>query len=226
MNETMGSILARLRREKGLTQEQLAGELGITYQAVSKWENELSSPDISSLPLLADIFGVSIDALFGRETIPPAEAAAPAQEAEPLSVSLPWPDDDTLHAVLFLGCRLVGHDGGALDSDRRPVTLRYEGSALNIESDFSVSVEGEVQGGVQAGGDVDCGDVEGNINCGGDVDCGNVEGNINCGGDVDCGDVSGSVQAGGDLDCGSVGGRAEADGDVDGPGRKKGFLFW
>lgn len=39
MNQTLGNTIARLRKEKGLTQEQLASELSISYQAVSKWEN-------------------------------------------------------------------------------------------------------------------------------------------------------------------------------------------
>ena len=68
-NESMGAIIARRRKELGLTQEQLAGALNISYQAVSKWENELSSPDISTLPLLADTLGLTLDELFGRETI-------------------------------------------------------------------------------------------------------------------------------------------------------------
>jgi transcriptional regulator with XRE-family HTH domain len=66
VNESMGAIIARKRKELNMTQEQLAGALGISYQAVSKWENELSSPDISTLPLLADLFDITIDELFGR----------------------------------------------------------------------------------------------------------------------------------------------------------------
>ena len=72
MNETLGTNIMRLRKEAGLTQEQLANALGISYQAVSKWENGVSCPDISTLPLIADLFGVSIDSLFGRETEAPA----------------------------------------------------------------------------------------------------------------------------------------------------------
>ena len=63
MNESIGTIIMRLRKEHGMTQEQLASALGITFQAVSKWENGVSSPDISTLPLLADLFGVSVDQL-------------------------------------------------------------------------------------------------------------------------------------------------------------------
>ena len=53
-----------LRKRKGITQEQLAGALCISPQAVSKWETGTSSPDVQTLPLIADFFGVSIDYLF------------------------------------------------------------------------------------------------------------------------------------------------------------------
>lgn len=70
MENTIGKRIAMHRKRLGLTQEQLAEKLGITAQAVSKWENDQSCPDISALPLLADIFGVSTDTLLGRVQIP------------------------------------------------------------------------------------------------------------------------------------------------------------
>ena len=54
-----------LRKENNLTQAQLAEKLGVSEQAVSKWENDQCAPDVSLFPLLADLFGVSIDRLFG-----------------------------------------------------------------------------------------------------------------------------------------------------------------
>ena len=54
-----------LRKQKGITQKELARELGVTTQAVSKWENARSCPDIQLLPDIAKIFDVSIDELFG-----------------------------------------------------------------------------------------------------------------------------------------------------------------
>ena len=60
----LGKKIKNLRFKAGLTQEQLANRLGISPQAVSKWENAAAMPDISALPLLAEIFGVSIDELF------------------------------------------------------------------------------------------------------------------------------------------------------------------
>ncbi len=65
MQETMGQIIRRLRKEKNLTQEDLAMQLGVTFQAVSKWENGSGMPDISQVVPIAHIFGVSTDVLFG-----------------------------------------------------------------------------------------------------------------------------------------------------------------
>lgn len=60
----LGKKIKQLRFKAGLTQEQLADKLGIGPQSVSKWENAVAMPDITTLPLLAEVFGVSIDDLF------------------------------------------------------------------------------------------------------------------------------------------------------------------
>ena len=60
----LGKKIRQLRFKAGMTQEQLAEQLGISPQSVSKWENAVAMPDISTLPLLAEVFGVTIDDLF------------------------------------------------------------------------------------------------------------------------------------------------------------------
>ena len=60
---TFAQVLTRLRREKGLSQEQLADLMDISRQAVSKWEAGQSMPDLARLVALAELFGVSLDAL-------------------------------------------------------------------------------------------------------------------------------------------------------------------
>ena len=65
MTETIGQIIRRLRKERNLTQEELAEQLNISAPAVSKWENDTTMPDISQIVPLANIFGVSTDVLFG-----------------------------------------------------------------------------------------------------------------------------------------------------------------
>ncbi len=64
---TIGQNIAVFRKQKGLTQEALASAIGVSAQSVSKWENNANMPDIMLLPVIADIFNVSVDALFGRQ---------------------------------------------------------------------------------------------------------------------------------------------------------------
>lgn len=70
MQENIGANIARLRREHNMKQDELAEMLDVTPQAVSKWENGASMPDIALLPKLANIFGVTIDDLFGADRTP------------------------------------------------------------------------------------------------------------------------------------------------------------
>ncbi len=65
---TLGQKIAGLRKEKGLTQETLAERLSVSPQAVSKWENDQSCPDITLLPALADILGITVDELLRSGT--------------------------------------------------------------------------------------------------------------------------------------------------------------
>ena len=64
MKETYGQLLSKFRKRLGFTQEEVAEKVGVTPQAVSKWEN-----DISALPILADIFNVTTYELLGREVM-------------------------------------------------------------------------------------------------------------------------------------------------------------
>ena len=64
MNESIGNRISKYRKEKGLTQEELAAKLGVSSQAVSKWENDASCPDISLLPQLCRALGITTDELL------------------------------------------------------------------------------------------------------------------------------------------------------------------
>lgn len=63
---TLGEKLSEKRRAKGMTQDEVAEKMGVTAQAVSKWENDLSCPDITLLVPLAELYGTSVDVLLGR----------------------------------------------------------------------------------------------------------------------------------------------------------------
>ena len=62
---TIGKNIAELRKSRGLTQEQLADTLGVSSQSVSKWENEVTMPDIMLLPVIAGCFDITVDELYG-----------------------------------------------------------------------------------------------------------------------------------------------------------------
>ena len=64
---TLGRIIAQHRRELGLTQQELADQMGVTDKAVSKWERDLSCPDVHSLPHLAEVLQVSLEELMGSQ---------------------------------------------------------------------------------------------------------------------------------------------------------------
>lgn len=64
--ENVGALISRLRKEKGMTQQELADKLQLTDKAVSKWERGLACPDISILPQIAEILGVSVDDLLSN----------------------------------------------------------------------------------------------------------------------------------------------------------------
>ncbi len=80
MNQTIGQRISNLRKEKNLTQEALADLLSVSGQAVSKWEQDRSYPDILLLPILAKILGVTVDELLTGEAPVSAESEATEKE--------------------------------------------------------------------------------------------------------------------------------------------------
>ncbi|MBO5744558.1 MAG: helix-turn-helix transcriptional regulator [Clostridia bacterium] len=96
MENTLGKRIAALRREKGMKQDELAEKMQVSPQAVSKWENDQTCPDISVLPTLAKLFGISVDELLTGK-----------KEAETRVVSL---DDDAEHKNKVIHLEIT--DGG------------------------------------------------------------------------------------------------------------------
>lgn len=68
MKQTLGKRIASLRKEQGMTQLELAEQMAVTDKAVSKWERDLSTPDINTLLKLAEIFHTSVDELMQQNT--------------------------------------------------------------------------------------------------------------------------------------------------------------
>ena len=212
---TMGARISAHRKNKGLTQEALANTLGVSNQAVSKWESDVCCPDIALLPQLVDALEMTLDELFGRES----KAAIANDQILPVAAELPWEDDDSIHAVLFQGHRLLQPKEGSLfrrdkyDEIRKSVELHFSGTAQDIYSDFSVvCTNSMIQGSVRAGDGVTCsGNVMGNVRAGDSVSCGSVGGNVQASDSVRCGDVGGNVRASDSVQASAIGGDVNAD---------------
>ena len=128
MLNNLSERIAFYRRKCGLTQEELAEKCSVTPQAVSKWENGLTSPDISLLPRLGEVFGITTDELLGVER-PETAMLAPADfdpakaimkirvvsdEGDRVSVNLPVA---VMKIVLQSGSITIGESGDVLKSD-------------------------------------------------------------------------------------------------------------
>ena len=219
--QVLSQRIHELRKQKGLTQEALAARLDLSFQAVSKWENGQSCPDIALLPVLADIFEVSVDYLFGREDAAKQPAPETSEELGPEPVfshcnKLPWPDDNTLRGVVALGHKLLGYEKVHkkkffFDAGKEEYTwlLRcYD--PLNVECRHHLHVEGDVLGNASAGSSMTCGGVGGDASAGSHMTCGGVGGDVSAGSNIICGGVDGDVSAGSHITCGGIGKDASA----------------
>ena len=216
----LGKEIARYRKNLGLTQEALAQELGVTNQAVSKWELDQACPDIALLPKLADLFHITLDELFGRKAADnqfefekvfgisleelEEKGNRQKQRTDTGYVVADWPDDGVLRVVAYVGRKLIC--GGEAEKDFH---LDCQQDVKQILSAVSITC-GDVGGDVYAIGNVNCGDVDGDVDAGASVNCGNVSGDVDAGSMVNCGDVDGDVDAGGSITCGNVGGDVDA----------------
>lgn len=196
---TIGNIIANLRKEKNMTQEALANALGVTNQAVSKWESDQSCPDIVLLPTIADLFGVPIDHLFGH-----------TGQTVPTESDLPWDNDDTVRIVVFQGHTYLQSYKKAGEIHIRLSDVDVQ----NVECAVSLTIDGNVYLNATAGGNLTCDDVMGSVQANGSVACDEVHGSVRSGGSTTCDDVGGNVNAGGSVNCNDITGNVNAGGSV------------
>ncbi len=202
----LGKTIQTLRKHKNLTQNELAEKLFVSYQAVSQWENGNTNPDISILPNIADVFGITIDELFGRtkqETI--------KEECTYEEINIKNFDKNTLYVLLVEGNKLQK----AIDYKEKlkhygDIEIKVNGDIKDVYSHFSIHVEGDVNGSVHAGDGVNCGNVGGSLTAGDGVNCGNITGTVTVGDSINCGNVGGSVTAGDSVNCGNITGSVVA----------------
>ena len=92
MEQTLGKRIMENRKRLGWTQDRLAEQMGVSAQAVSKWENDQSCPDISLLPKLAELFGITVDELLGHKTekVYEAEVVREDEKDDDKGITLNW----------------------------------------------------------------------------------------------------------------------------------------
>ena len=215
-NLILAQNIQLLRKKKGITQEELAEKLGVTFQAVSKWENAKSAPDIFFLPDMAKIFGCGIGDMFSREN--------KARN----NIDIPFEDDGVIRIFQTVGNRIT------------KVQEKKENSCFEIEFPKNCNettrqyFKVEVYGNIVSDGSI-CGDVvcHGNAVCRdivGDMrveyePCsekhsvtveGNIAGGCNVTGDLSVGgDISGGCYATRDLNiCGNATGGCNSGRDM------------
>lgn len=207
--QILADNLLRLRREQGLTQSALAEKLCVSFQAISKWENKLSSPDILLLPKIAKIFGVSIDELFGKKKVLNIKGAHSDLFSKRNSVSIPWENDDSIHAAVFKGHTLIEDYGSA-----EKFTFELSGDALNVDCLCNITCD-NITGNATAAGSINCSNVIGNASSGGSLTCDNIEGDASSGGSLTCGSISGEASAGSNIKAESIGAVKSCRGNVE-----------
>ena len=176
----LGEKIRALRLRKGLTQEQVAQQVGVTYQAVSKWENGTNTPDIALLPEIAAFFGVTIDALFHQDAISALDG-------------FPVEDDGVIRVVQLRG-RHVLKVTPRMSPDDPAIEIAFPRNCNDRTQYFKVEVyghviaDGSINGDVVAHQSVQCAEINGDVRSQGDVKAGNINacGNVVCNGIYDC----------------------------------------
>lgn len=95
--ERTGQLITELRKEKGLTQKQLADALNVTDKAVSKWERGLSFPDISMLEPISEVLGISIMELLAGERQKESDTISREEAQKIVSASVELSDEEIRH---------------------------------------------------------------------------------------------------------------------------------
>lgn len=218
MKSIFAEKIRNCRMKKGLSQEQLAQQLDVSNQAVSKWECAISYPDIELLIKIADFFEITMDELL-------REDAGQTVQLKGL------PDDDVIRIVQCRGRQVV-----SFENIEKPLLLKLDDAAMKGLSDTKeidiiikgkARIEGNLYGNVTAENGLNCGNVHSgqSIYVNGGLNCGNVSsgqeihvngavnsGNLNSGqeiqiaGKTNCGNIEAreAITVGGDLRCDRV----------------------
>ena len=140
MNIEIANRLVQLRKAHGLSQEELAAKLGLSRQAVSKWERAESSPDTDNLIMLSRLYGVSLDSLLATdEEIPMPDASDNKEEAEAEKKT----GRDSVNISFREGINVTDDDGSHIHIGWDGIRMHDAGESANVDPADSVEVDDE-----------------------------------------------------------------------------------
>ena len=177
----LGNNIKFLRQKSQYTQKQLAQRLGVSYQAVSKWETNSNTPDISLLPQIAALFDVSIDTLFSDDISAYQEAF---QEVK---------DDDVIRIVQMKGKQVLKVTP-TISQDNLPIEIVFPRDCNDRTQYFKVEIYGHV---------ISDGSINGDVVCHKSIQCSAINGDIQSAGDIRVNEVHsiGKLVCNNVLDC-------------------------
>ena len=165
----IGNNIKFLRHKNGITQEQLAEHLSVSYQAVSKWETNSSTPDILLLPKIAAFFNVSIDMLFSEDI---SVCQGEFQEIK---------DDDVIRIVQMRGRQILKVTSNF--SDNPPIEIAFPHNCNDKTQYFKVEVFGHV---------ISDGSINGDVICHQSLQCSIINGDIQSNGNIKANEINSS----------------------------------
>ena len=165
----IGNNIKQLRQQKNLTQEQLAEKLGISYQAVSKWETGANTPDIAFLPKIAALFGISIDALFSDHIMDHSDIHSFMQ------------DDDIIRVVQIRGRKIL-KVSSIFSPNEPPIEIAFPHNCNNETQYFKVEVYGHL---------ITDSSINGDVICHQSIHCSTINGDVKTNGNIDVKELNG-----------------------------------
>ena len=154
---SIGKNIARFRKAKGWTQAELGEKIGVSNQAVSKWESGTSMPDVMLLPVLADAFECYIDELFSREVKTEIHYDHCAE--------FPWADDNTIRIFQTEGKKIIKSQEAntcievAFPRNCNETTRQY----FKVEVLGNLMSDSSINGDVVCHGYIDCHEINGDV---------------------------------------------------------------
>lgn len=182
---SIGKNITTYRKARNLTQTDLGDLLGVSNQAVSKWESEINMPDVLLLPTLCQALGITLNQLYD---IPDEVSKVEVVNLQPrydLVANLPWEDDGVIRGVVFEGRKMLKADEirrikAAEEGELQSFSFEIHGNPRDVHTECDLTVFGTVMGGANCGDLTVNGNMSGGANCNDVTVGGNWEGGCNC----------------------------------------------